>query len=487
MQRRQPVGYLELIDEYKENIISDLKELIAIPSVLAPAVIDKEYGKLPFGKEVDNAFRWMLARAELDGFKTVNVDNYGGHIEMEAAEDSDDPEILGILGHLDVVPEGSGWKSGGGNPFSGEVVDGKIYGRGSSDDKGPVLAAYYGMKALKESGFVPKKRVRIVLGLDEETQWEGMHYYLEHVDKVPTFGFTPDADFPAIHGEKGILVFRLARKIGKTNNKGLELRSLTGGNAANMVPDSARAVVKNEQGGAYDVIREKAAAFREETGYHLQVKGVGKNLEITTMGKSAHGSTPWMGENAIAILYKFLGELSFANDDVNEFIGFVNEYIGFEVNGKSIGCGFTDEPSGDLVFNLGMSKMTPEVAELTVNIRYPVTFTEEAVYDGMMPILNKYNFGIVKEKGREPIYFPADDPLIVTLMDIYREQTGDAESQPIVIGGGTYARATKGIVAFGPKFPDEPEMAHQKDEYISVESLMKAAKIYAEAIKRLAE
>ena len=114
-----------------------------------------------------------------------------------------------------------------------------------------------------------------------------------------------------------------------------------------------------------------------------------------------------------------------------------------------------------------------------------VRSAEEAVYEGMMPLLNKYNFGVVKEKGREPIYFPADDPLIVTLMDVYKEHTGDAAGKPIVIGGGTYARATKGIVAFGPRFPGEEEMAHQRDEYISIDSLMKAAKIYAEAIYKL--
>jgi succinyl-diaminopimelate desuccinylase len=479
------MGYLELIDSYKENMLADLKELVNIPSVIAPACIDKDYGKLPFGKEVDNAFRWMLSRAEIDGFSTCNTDNYGGHIEMAAREDSTDTEIMGILGHLDVVPEGSGWKSGDGNPFSGSIEDGKVYGRGTCDDKGPVLAAYYAMKALKESGFEPSKRIRLILGLDEETNWIGMHYYLEHVDTVPTFGFTPDADFPAIHGEKGILVFRLAKKIGKSNNKGLELRSLNGGSAANMVPDFARAVVRNEQPGAYEVIREKANAFREETGYHLQVKGTGKNLEITTTGQSAHGSTPYMGVNAIAILYKFLGGLSFANEDVNEFIAFANEHIGFEWKGESMGCSFCDEASGDLIFNLGMAKMTPEVGEFTVNIRYPVTYTEEAVYEGMMPLLNKYNFGVVKEKGREPIYFPADDPLIVTLMDVYKEHTGDVDGKPIVIGGGTYARATKGIVAFGPRFPGEEEMAHQRDEYISIDSLMKAAKIYADAIYKL--
>lgn len=483
------MDYLELIDAYRDEMVSSLAELIRIDSVEAEPCEDEQYGHLPFGKGVHEALLYVLNKAKADGFYTENVDNYGAHLEFggythdeEGNETLACDEIMGIIGHLDVVPPGSGWANG--DPFSGEVKDGKIYGRGSIDDKGPVMAAYYAMKALKDSGFEPAKRVRLILGLDEETNWKGMEYYLSKVE-APTFGFTPDADFPAIHGEKGILVFRLAKKFAKSVQKGLELRSVKGGNAANMVPDGARAVVRSDKSEDYDMIKKLAEAYREETGSRINVKGTGKSLEITAAGKSAHGSTPEAGVNAVSVLFDFLGRLKFAAEDINEYVEFYNTCIGFETDGSSMGCGLCDEPSGKLVFNVGIVEMSPEAAELTINIRYPVTYDDEAVYAAMGDVVNKYNFGIIKEKSQAPIYFPADSPFIVTLMDIYKEHTGDTESKPLVIGGGTYARATDGIVAFGCLFPGEEELAHQKDECADIDNLIKSAKIFADAIYRL--
>ncbi len=482
--------YLKLIDEYKDEMIETLCELVRIKSVEEEPVEVAEKGLLPFGAGVQEAFEYMLARGSADGFETENVDNYGGHIEFGGYEldgkgniigTSD--EIMGILGHLDVVPEGelSGWDFG---PYEGVVKDGKVYGRGTDDDKGATLAAYFAMKALKDSGFVPAKKVRLILGLDEETNWNGMRYYLSKVKK-PDFGFTPDADFPAINGEKGTLVFEIAKKFGKNVNKGLELRSISGGSAPNVVADFARAVVRDDISGNYDKIKELAIAFRNETGYKLAVKGIGKSLEITAGGVSAHGATPWVGLNAVSVLMMFLSRLDIVNEDAAEFVEFYNKYIAFETDGTSIGCGFSDEQSGKLVFNIGMIEMDAKAVRLTVNVRYPVTVDADAVYDGMMPVLNKYNLGVIKEKDMKPIYMEPDSPFITTLMDVYRKHTGDTESKPLVIGGGTYAKACEGIVAFGPLFPGEPEYAHQPNECIKIENLVLAAKIYADAIYRL--
>ncbi|MBN7774293.1 dipeptidase PepV [Clostridium aminobutyricum] len=484
--------YLNRIDEYEEEMIQMLQELVAIKSVE-----DKPLPNAPFGKGVAEAFAYMLKKAEEDGFETENIDHYGGHIEFggyltDEAGDiiATSDEIMGIIGHLDVVPEGTDWMF---DPYSGQVVDGKIYGRGTFDDKGPIVAAYYAMKALKESGIIPAKKVRLILGLDEETNWKGMDYYLSKV-KPPTFGFTPDAEYPAIHGEKGILVFDLAKKLGKTINKGLELRSLKGGNAANMVADNARAVLRADKMEVYEKVKELAAQYRNENcsaegqrayGARLNCKGIGKSLEVTVQGISSHGARPEEGLNAITVLMDFLSRLDIINDDVNEFVEFYNNHIGFELDGASMGCGLSDEPSGKLVFNVGKIDLDHEAVRLTINIRYPVTFKEEAVYESMMPVINKYNMGVIKGKGQDPIYIPADDPMIQTLMAVYKEHTGDFESKPIVIGGGTYARAAKNIIAFGSVFPGEPSLAHQKNEYIEIEKLVLNAKIFADAIFRL--
>lgn len=484
--------YLKRIDEYRDEMVASLQELIRIKSVQ-----DKAEPGAPFGRGVADAFEYMLKKAEADGFDTENVDNYGGHIEFggyfldeEGNIEGTNDETVGILGHLDVVPERSGWKH---DPYSGTVEDNRVYGRGAIDDKGPLLAAYYAMKALKDCGYVPEKKVRLIMGLDEETGWSGMRYYLSKV-KAPDMGFTPDANFPAIHGEKGILVFQLAKKIGKTNAKGLELRSLKGGEAANMVADSARAVVRAEKTESYDEIRQLAVAYKEENckeggkahGAKINCKGIGKSLEISVSGISAHGATPEMGMNAVTVLMDFLSRLDFVNDDISEFIDFYNKHIGFELDGASLGCGFSDEPSGGLILNVGGLELEKEAMIMTINVRYPVTFEEDAVYEAIMPVINKYDMGIIKIKSQKPVYMAKDSELIRILMEAYRNQTGDAESEPMVIGGGTYARAADNIVAFGCVFPGEEELAHQKNEFIDIDSMVLSAKIFAEAICSLA-
>ena len=477
--------YLALIDNSRDDMIKMLQELIAFRSVA-----DEETPDMPFGKGVHEAFLYMLNKAKQDGFHTENIENYGGHLEFGGYildEDGDivgtGDEVLGILGHLDTVAEGNDWDF---DPFGGEIAEGKIYGRGAIDNKGPIVASYFAMKALKESGFVPEKKVRLILGLDEETKWIGMKKYLQKV-KAPDLGFAPDAEFPVIHAEKGILIFELAKKFNKDIAKGLELRSFKGGSAANMVADFARVVLRDEKTENYERIKEVVAHYRDEYKRKINVKGVGKSLEITTKGISSHGARPEDGLNAISIMMDFLGRLHFANEEVNEFIAFYNENIGFELDGTSLGCSVSDEVSGNLILNTGLIDMDNKAGILTINIRYPVTKTDADVYDAMMPAVTKYNLGIVKGKNQKPIYFSKDDPMISTLMNIYRKHTGDNRSEPIVIGGGTYARAADNLVAFGGVFPGQEDVAHKKNEYIEIDKMVLMAKIYAEAIYELAK
>jgi succinyl-diaminopimelate desuccinylase len=478
----------ELIDNRRDEITEFLRDLIKFRSVRGDAKND-----MPFGAEVQRAFDYMLDKGERDDFDTVNIDNYGGHIEWQGAEFDESGEMislasetLGIPVHLDVVPTGDGWSH---DPFAAEIIDGKIYGRGTTDDKGAVCAVYSAMKALKDSGFAPAKNVRLILGLDEETDWSGMVKYLEKVP-APDFGFSPDADFPVINGEKGILGFDIAKKLTGTRDKGIIIRSIEGGTADNSVPDKARAIIMDEVRAAkkdtYEPVKAKLAEWREETGYKINGKGVGKAFEIIAYGKAAHAAHPEQGVNAISVLLAFLGELGVVNDSVGEFIEFYNEYIGFETTGKSLGVACSDEASGNLTLNVGLISMNSEAVVIEVNARLPVTKTDAEIYAAMLPTLDARNLGLVKKYFKAPIYFPPDAPFIKKLMDIYRANTGDTEHAPIVIGGGTYARAIPNAVAFGPRFPDEADLMHQKDEYITIESLMKITHIYADAIIALA-
>lgn len=460
----------------KDEEIQALKDQIGFKSLASPPETTKDGNFMPFGEGVGLSYKNFLDLGKSMGFKIKDIDGYGGHIEWGEGD-----EILGILGHLDVVPEGDGWEH---PPFAGDEEGDFIYGRGTTDDKGPMVASLYAMKALKESGHIPDKRVRLIIGLDEETNWKGIEYYFQKEER-PTIGFTPDGEFPVINGEKGILFFSLAKKLNPPKGEGLYLKSLKGGNAPNMVPESARAVVNHKDRDFYNTIREKAKKFNEETGYKIKLKGIGKALEITTSGISAHGAHPELGKNAVTILMDFLGKFNFHDESLNEFLDFYNNYIGYDFYGEKIGCNLEDEISGKLVLNVGTAEMEKEAVTLGINVRYPVTAKEKDFFEPIDSILNEYNLGIIKHMHQPPIYFDEDNYLVKTLLDVYRDNTGDIKSKPLTIGGGTYARATANIVAFGGAFPGDEDRMHQKDERIAKESLLLMTKIYSDAIYRL--
>ena len=473
-----------LLDEYRDDMLRDLAELVAIPSV---AVVTP--GDHPFGDDVQRAFEWMLARAEREGFDTFNADNYGGHVEFggwEYDEDGDragrSDEVVGMVGHLDVVPvEPKDWKT---DPFAMVREDGKLIGRGTGDDKGPTVACFYAMKALNDAGYRPKKRVRMILGLDEETNWTGMEKYLEKVP-APDMTFVPDSGFPLIYAEKGFVTFTLAAKFGSGRAVGTELRSLKGGSVVNAVPAEAKALIR---ASSYERIRDKLDAFRAETGSTMKSQLRGKSLEITAIGKAAHAAIPQAGLNAISVLMQFLGRIEdWNNEDVRDFITFYNTHIAMETDGRSMNLGVSDDIVGPLTFNVGLLKGDGKAASISVNCRCPVMFTDEDLYAAILPVCEKWDLGVVKESYKKALYVPKESAFIQTLMDCYRAFTGDTEHEPMTMGGATYARTLPNAVAFGARFPGDPSLAHQANEYTLEESLMRAAHIYAEAIVRLAE
>ena len=445
--------YLQIIEDNRQEMLQTLKDLVAIPSVAGEAE-----GDSPFGKEVQRAFDFALEKGRRDGFDVKNVDNYGGHIEFKGKSD----EVVAVVGHLDVVPAGdlSNWKT---DPFRAEISGGRMYGRGTIDDKGPFIAGYYAMKALKQAGFEPTKSIRVILGLDEETEWKGMEYYMKKEKPKVVSGFSPDAEFPAIHAEKGLIIFDIVKKLGgdfrdAEKDRGVRLISLTGGTVANAVADGAEAVISRD----------------------------GKREEIRVKGVTAHAASPELGLNAISLLMELLGGIKFDSEETNSLIAFYNEYIGFNIHGEKIGACLEDEPSGNLAFNVGIAKVDKEEARFTVNIRYPVTFDVEEVYSGMEKVLEPLEYTIERVDYQPPLYKAADDSLIVTLMETYGKFTGDHESKPLVIGGATYARAVPNTVAFGPVMPGKPDMCHQSNEYVDIEDLITSTKIFAEALYKLA-
>ncbi len=484
------MDYLEILDSYKEEMVATLKDLISYPSVASTAVKTADGELLPFGKDVHEAFLYTLAKCEEMGLETFNADNYGGHAEWKCADstagagkkDSESvaagAETFAVAGHLDVVPAGSGWTY---NPFEATISDGWLYGRGSIDDKGPLVASLYAIKALKEAGLSPQKNIRLIFGLDEETGFRGMNYYTSKAGQ-PDAGFTPDADFPLVNGEKGRVRFDLAMKLSKGSSKdGLRLTKVEAGTVCNAVPDYAKAVVAGDK-LQYDSIRNRLSQYVLETGYKIKAKKQGSSLVIEAYGRTAHGARPELGLNAISILMGFLGRLQFANEDVNDFIYFYNDKIAFYLNGEKMGCCLSDEESGALTWNVGLAAWSEDVASVSVDVRFPVSYTSKQIYDGIEESLDNTNIGIVKIDEYQPIYKPLDDPMVEALMNAYREETGDTKSEALVLGGGTYAKGLNNTLAFGGLFPGEEDCMHQANERIALESFYRMSRIYAKAL-----
>ncbi|RQD71908.1 MAG: dipeptidase PepV [Tindallia sp. MSAO_Bac2] len=455
-----------IVENYREKIVQSVCDLIRIRSVKSEEMPGK-----PFGEGINQALEHILKEADSLGFKTENASGYAGHADF-----GDGEETLGVLVHLDVVPEGEDWSY---PPYGGEIHEGHIYGRGAIDNKGPAVASLYAMKALKDAGVNPKRKIRLIFGTDEESGWKDLDYYFQHYPK-PDLGFSPDASFPVIHGEKGIQIFKLVQGMA-TDDKPIQLVRLEGGNAPNMVPDRCEIELSMAE-NVKQMLGNDLEEFVKKTGYELSMEPSGEHMLIKAKGISAHGSRPQKGKNAISHLLLFLAQCPGLNESLKKFAVFYKDKIGLEVNGESIGCGFQDEVSGKLVFNVGRIQASSESLQLTVNTRSPITLTADEVFGGIKKELAGNDMKLEIDEVIDPLYVPEDDELVRQLMDVYREVTGDMESRPITIGGGTYARALPKAVAFGALFPGQDELAHQKNECIAIEDLMKMTVIYAKAL-----
>lgn len=405
----------------------------------------------PFGTNVRQCLDYVLELARSFGLQTYDCDGYAGHADLAGTG----KDVLGILGHLDVVPAKSEeWQY---PPFGGEIHDGKLYGRGTMDDKGPMIACLFAVKALKEAGFVPQKTVRLIFGCDEESGMQCVEHYFCKMP-YPTVSFSPDGDFPVINREKGICQFDVV--CGKLPH-GVKIFA---GERANVVPSACRAE-------SPVLLNTKVVSRTENNGVYV----------YTSTGKSAHGSTPDEGINATHVLLKALAEAY----PENETLGFVANKV-CDTSGKAWGIDLCDSQSGHLTCNLGVLR-TAENGTLTatVDIRFPVTYSCKYMHD-LLRANTPQQFKLNEAHVSEPLHVPCDSPLVTTLMDVYNSMMG-TQLEPLAIGGGTYSRCLPNCVAFGPLFPNEEQTIHMPNEAISLNNLRTMASLYLEAIYRLAK
>lgn len=359
--------------------------------------------------------------------------------------------------------------------------DGNLYGRGTSDDKGPALACYYGLKILKEQGIKLNKKIRFILGTDEESDWTGMTHYFK-TQPEPTMGFSPDAEFPLINGEKGNVSFTLTTQ--GTNGGQFKLNQFKAGLRENMVPRDATAVVETDDNEA---LVTAFTAFLDEAPVTGDVHIEGDGVHFHVIGKAAHGMEPKNGINGGTFLASFLSQYAFGGD-AEAFLQLLANELHDDSRVTKLGLAFTDDIMGDLTMNVGvMAFEAGKTGKIVMNFRYPKGMTADDLENKLNDVAATRHFELSKGREMVPHYVDPKDPIVTTLMGAYHELTGDQAAQPEVVGGGTYGRLMKRGVAFGALFIDRtPDTMHQVDEFQPLSDLMLAMAIYGRSIEALA-
>jgi succinyl-diaminopimelate desuccinylase len=441
--------FSEHLEAQHEPMKAALAELLRIPSVC-----DEGVGGYPFGPAIDQALRAALDIAQGLGFRT----RYGDGGYYGYAEIGEGAEMLGILGHLDVVPPGAlqDWVH---SPFDPVETGGLLFGRGSQDDKGPIMAALFAVKALMEAGIHFNRRVRFIFGADEETLWRCIKRYVEK-EEIPTMGFSPDSRFPVTFAEKGLLQLHLERP----NQSGVQL---AGGSAFNAVPDRI----------FYDGERQGDLADQLD---RLGFEYVRKDSGIEVKGRAAHAMIPEAGINAIARLCIALHAIGIHS----QAIDFIAEMIGEDSNATRIFGEVSDKASGKLKFNIGKINLG-RTEQLSIDSRLPVTYPKEEMVARLSAAAARYGLEYKEFDWLDPLYLPLDHFIVQTLMKVYQEQSGDYTTPPQASGGATYARAMPNCVAYGALTVDEPLTEHQANERAELKNLYVAMEIFAAAVYEL--
>lgn len=444
---------------YKDEMLARLADLVSYDSVSEYNENDKVN---PFGQTCTDVLNRALQYGKQDGFDAVNVDNMCGYIQTGSGD-----HIIGIMGHLDIVPCGEGWDS---DPLKMIEKEGIIYGRGVSDDKGAVVASMYALKILKDMNVPMNKRIRLIMGINEEKGSRCLEHYVQKCGHVQ-YGFTPDGNFPGIYGEKGMCS---ATYHGVSD----AIIDIHGGTVSNAVCFKVEAKVKKDN---ID-IDKLDQYFKRSPLSSYNIKESSDSLDILCVGKAAHASLPQLGVNAIS--YLMLGLKASGLKD--NFVDYYCDTFADETNGLKAGAYCHDE-YGELTVNTGViNKVNDEIVG-TIDCRVPVKCDPNYVAN-KLKASSKYGVSVDIGSVVKSLFYDPNSPFIQALVSSYQQVTNDYDSKPEVIGGGTYAKEINNTIAFGCAFPGKDNYhIHDVNEKCPVDELLKQVEIYVVAIMKLLE
>ena len=365
--------WINRLKEVQPMLFDGLRRMVAIPSIRG-----KEEPDAPFGRGPKQALEEVLKISAELGFHTKNIDDKIGYAEYGG--NRADGAYYGIFGHVDVMPLGEGWNS---PPLSLTLREGKLFGRGTLDNKGPILSNLYALYVLKENGVTFDRPVRIVFGTNEETGFGCVKHYLTK-EIPPTFGWTPDCKWPVVYGERGRLKVRVS------------------------VPESR-----------------------------------------------------------VADLYDF----------ANRKLLHTNH------RGEELGIAYQDE-------DFGMMQLRGETFGIEENqhyvewtMCYPASCTKSDLLNQITAHLpEKATLEVISHWA--PVLYDKSSKYVQALQQVYTDVT-KSDSIPVTTTGGTYAKIIPNIIAYGPSFPGQRDIAHLQNEWIGVKDLETDTIIYGLALLAL--
>jgi len=454
----------EWFREHTGEMLDDLKKMIAVKSVREP-----EEAGAPYGKGSREALALAASMLENRGFKAVFFEDI-----IITADYGPQPPLLGILGHLDVVDPGQGWAT---DPYEMIIKDGRIYGRGSTDNKGPSVAAMYAMYCIRDLYPELQNAVRLILGSGEEGGCEDIALYLVKNDPPP-YVFAPDADYPLVNTEKGRAMIFFGARWDKEPALP-RIISITGGKTINIIPNIAEAVIKGISAGEAEVYCKK---YSEKTGAAITSRLDGDIIVVTAEGKSSHAALPGLGLNAQTALLEMLYAMPFADSKGFGYIKALNKLFPHgDYNGRSIGIAMSDGISGELTLSFNVLRFTEYELAGNFDCRSPACADEIDLLGMMRKALEDEGLDLTYHNVNGCHHTPEESPLVQSLMRIYEDYTGN-KGKCLAMGGQTYVHEIPGGVAFGCEKPGADNHIHGVDEFIEAEQLIVSARMFAHAI-----